>query len=263
MSHGHGRHVAKLLADLATVDRCEELQVTLTHNVQETVETVAPENYELPLHVIHNSEALGFAENHNNAFEHAPKPSEVEIFVILNPDTRIRSAALSQISDVLRENSDEQSRPLLLGPRVVDSNGHLQQTGRLFPGFSYLALKLLGREPANPFDESGPLAPVDWIAGMCIAMRSAHFKALNGLDTAYRLYYEDVDLCLRAHQDGGQCMIALGTEIEHEGQWQSRRNLRHMTWHIMGMARFLSRFYRWPLRGTTPQARLANTTVRV
>jgi GT2 family glycosyltransferase len=41
---------------------------------------------------------------------------------------------------------------------------------------------------------------VPWVTGCCLLVRRACLEELGGLDEDFFLYYEDVDLCLRARQ---------------------------------------------------------------
>src|SRR5207249_7515050 len=43
---------------------------------------------------------------------------------------------------------------------------------------------------------------VPWVTGCCLLVRRECLEELGGLDEDYFLYYEDVDLCLRARKRG-------------------------------------------------------------
>ncbi len=242
VSHGHGEHIERLLNDLASQDEAHKLQLSLILNIPEQYPN-ALNQLPFPYSVIENSEPKGFAANHNMAFEHAKSSSSAKYFLVLNPDVRLESTALSKLVQVFAAQSD--AHLAVLGPIVYDENGLLQSTGRVFPDFAYLMKKLLGREPDNPIDMNNGLAQVDWVAGMCMLIKREHFQAINGFDEHYRLYYEDVDLCLRFKKAGLHNAITDKCQIVHQGQWQSRRDLTHLRWHISSVWRFLAKMRRY------------------
>ncbi|MGH9534123.1 MAG: glycosyltransferase [Terriglobales bacterium] len=65
--------------------------------------------------------------------------------------------------------------------------------------------------------EPGRLA---YISGASALMRIAAITAVGGLDTAYFLYGEDVDLCYRLRRAGWGLAVAAGSRVLHK-QWAS------------------------------------------
>ena len=238
VSHGHGQHIDSLLSDLAALPSADSLQLTLTLNIPEQLSF---ELAKLPFpHVLQeNATPFSFSKNHNLAFDLAPEPESARFFLVLNPDTRIEGSVLSDLANVL--NSFESQNVGVVGPKVVDEHGKVQENGRVFPDWAYLLKKLFGHEPANPIHSVNNIASVDWLAGMCVLLRRDTFRQLGGFDEAYRLYYEDVDLCLRLRQFGKTAILATDYQIVHIGQWKSRRNITHLFWHCRSALRFLGK----------------------
>ena len=71
--------------------------------------------------------------------------------------------------------------------------------------------------------------------------RASAYKRLGGFDERYFLYYEDVDICLRAHRLELKILFCPEVSVIHHAQRASWRNLYHMRWHAMSMMRFLSK----------------------
>jgi GT2 family glycosyltransferase len=67
---------------------------------------------------------------------------------------------------------------------------------------------------------------------------SRMFAELGGFDERYYLYYEDVDLCCRAHLAGYDVLLDEAASVTHDGLWDSHRNPRYLRWHLESMARF-------------------------
>ncbi len=242
VSHGHGEHLELLLNDLAQQNIAQNLQLSLVHNIAEQTPK-ALDSLDFPYSVIENKTPKGFAANHNLAFHQPPEPDSARYFLVLNPDVRLNRSALQDLLQAMTDAADQQLA--VLGPTVFDEHGVQQSTGRIFPNLRYLLKKLLGSEPENPIDMRNGLAHVDWVAGMCMLINRDHFQAIGGFDEHYRLYYEDVDLCLRLCQAGFYNAITDQSQIIHQGQWQSRRNFTHLRWHISSIWRFLGKMRRY------------------
>ena len=131
-------------------------------------------------------------------------------FLLLNPDTRIQPDAIPSMRDYL----DRHPEIGVVGPRIVDSDGTIQQSARAFPR---LLTGLAGRTspltrvwPGNPWSRSQLLARaassepvvVDWVAGSCLMARSEAFRAVGGFDESFFLYWEDADFCKRLAEAG-------------------------------------------------------------
>ncbi len=88
----------------------------------------------------------------------------------------------------------------------------------------------------------------EWVAGMFMLFRSRDFQDLGGFDEQFFLYYEDVDICVRAWQKGMRILACPQVSVIHDARRDSRRSLRHLRWHLGSMARFL-----WKHRGPLPR----------
>ncbi|MBS1836900.1 MAG: glycosyltransferase family 2 protein, partial [Actinobacteria bacterium] len=111
-----------------------------------------------------------------------------DTFLLLNPDARIDSADL----DVLRGRLDER-RDAILSPVVQRPDGT--------PWFDGGALDMVrGRTMSRPVrpgtDER------TWLSGACLLTSAEAWDALGGFDDDYFLYWEDVDLSIRAARLG-------------------------------------------------------------
>ena len=67
------------------------------------------------------------------------------------------------------------------------------------------------------------------------------FKQLNGFDSnRFFMYYEDVDLCLRIKKSGYKVVLNPKENVVHDLGEKSRRNFKHMRWHLFSMFRYLT-----------------------
>ncbi len=234
VSHGQSALVDVLLADLA---RCPEVvRVVLTHNIPEPAFNV-PEFLAGRVDVLRNDAPKGFGVNHNAAL----RAARSEYVCILNPDIRFAENPFPALLECLRETSAS-----LVAPRVLSPAGSLEDSARYFPTPGRLARKALwGDEGRFPVDEGAPSEP-DWLAGMCMVLRTEAFQASGGFDEGYFLYYEDVDLCARLRAGGRSLAWCPRAAVIHDARRASRQKLRYMLWHARGMLRFFLKFHGCP-----------------
>jgi GT2 family glycosyltransferase len=80
------------------------------------------------------------------------------------------------------------------------------------------------------------LRPVDWVTGCCLLARRDCWDDLHGLDPSFFLYYEDVDLCRRAHQRGWSVWHDPDASLIHHRPLHARAvppHLRLVTRHAL------------------------------
>jgi hypothetical protein len=123
----------------------------------------------------------------------------------------------------------------------VDAVGKPEDSARRFPTFSSLLKKAFAGQPGPEYPSDQGAQPVDWIAGMCMALRSAAFAQMGGFDERYFLYYEDVDLCRRLHAAGYAVMYEPRASVIHHARRTSRRHPRYMAIHAASALRYLLR----------------------
>lgn len=229
VSHGHGGMVGALLADLSG---CPEVaQIVLTQNIPESMPGV-PAALAGRVSVRRNPSPRGFAANHNAAFRDCQTP----FFCVLNPDIRL----LDNPFPALLSGLDHM--PGLCAPAVLGPTGQVEDNARRFPGILGLTAKLLGISDGRYDYAVGDAAfQADWVAGMFMLFSADAFSALRGFDEGFYLYYEDVDICARMWGAGYQVTVCPQAVVLHAAQRASRRNLRHLAWHLDSMRRYFAK----------------------
>lgn len=219
VSHGQGALLARLLDDLFRVHPPSLVHLVVTLNVSEPLPDLARAPFRVT--VIENLRPLGFGSNHNRAFMHCETPW----FCVLNPDLRIGADFLAPMLAAAAPQD------MVLAPRVLEPEGVMADSARELPTPWRLVRRALGdRRPAAHHH-------VDWLAGMCLLIRSDAFRALRGFNERYFMYCEDVDLCLRAQLAGGRLRQIEAAEVLHQAQRASRRSWRHLRWHVQSLLR--------------------------
>jgi hypothetical protein len=165
-------------------------------------------------------ENVGFARANNRALARV----RADLIVLLNPDTRVSSAALAACVRELRRRPDVG----ILGPRVIDGDGSFdRRCTRGFPTLWSVACHVAGVEAALHDPWSGRYtqrwlahnlpADVEAISGAVMICRTAAIRAVGGLDERFFMYGEDIDLCLRVRRAGWRVVYWPGAEITHLG----------------------------------------------
>jgi N-acetylglucosaminyl-diphospho-decaprenol L-rhamnosyltransferase len=176
----------------------------------------------LPLIIDRAEQNLGFAAaaNRGAAQGHAP------FLLFLNPDTELHDGALGAALGGFGPEIG------LVGLRQLDQAGRVRRSCSRFPTPLAFWLRALGLDRLRslatyaPFMEDWPHGEsrrVDQLMGACLLIPRDLYGVLNGFDERFFLYYEDVDLALRALRHGsGSWFEARGT-ITHRGGGSSHR----------------------------------------
>jgi GT2 family glycosyltransferase len=231
VSHGQGALVATLLDDLAQPEWNEGVpfEVIVTLNIPED-DAWLTRPYPFAVQVLRNEAPKGFGSNHNGAFGLA----KGQFFAVVNPDIRLADFRLSALLAALQEPCAGVCAPLVKAP-----DGTIEDSARRFPTVSrLLRRKLLPRRAPDYRPQSAAL-PVDWVAGMFLLFPSSIYKLIAGFDERYFMYLEDVEICRNLRRCGFLVLWVGSTAVIHDASRASRRNLRHLGWHVTSAFRYL------------------------
>jgi N-acetylglucosaminyl-diphospho-decaprenol L-rhamnosyltransferase len=127
--------------------------------------------------------------------------SQGEWFLLLNPDTTLSEGFLDGVLELADQLAAE-PRAGIVGFHLRNGDGSQQLSAGPFPTLASSLARLL--LPRSRRKYHAPRAPqrtrVPWVTGCCMLMRRLCVQDLHGLDEEFFLYYEDVDLCLRARE---------------------------------------------------------------
>ena len=242
ISHGHGRLLHRLLAQMNEQPSLRGARVVVTINV--ATESFNPAPYSaLDLRVLRNATPKGFGANHNAAFALC----DATWFGILNPDL----ALVDQepfTAMLVREEQEGAEDTGLIAPCVVAADLTPEDSVRanLTP-WSLLRRALGHRESLRVGDAARYGTPFFWVAGMCLLVRANTYRAIGGFDERFFLYCEDYDLCARLYNAGWAIRLDPQARIIHEAQRDSHRSLRHLRMHLSSLTKvWLSRAF-WRL----------------
>jgi GT2 family glycosyltransferase len=242
VSHGDADKITRLLKSIQRheSEMCRHIQLLLTDNLRNELPDYDPSNW-ASYSIFRNERPLGFAENHNNAFENA----EGKYFLLLNPDLVFEKPVINALVASLQTHNAD-----LIAPQIVDETGVLQDSFRTLPTPFELIRRRLPGYTFKPYlpDSNGMMRP-DWIAGMFWLVRSESYRQLGGMDKKFFLYLEDVDFCTRARLQGMKILVDSNIQLIHEAKRSSRKSLKYLFLHLQSAFLFFtSDVYRQALK---------------
>ena len=197
-----------------------------------------------------NNQNLGFATAANMGLAQ----TTAEYILVLNPDCRVMPGAVERLIDVLESRADAgMAGPLLLNPDGSEQAGGRRKipTPRLAISRAF-SLTKLSRFFPDKFDDfllhQQPLPndtiETEAISGACMMVRRAALAETGPFDEEYFLHCEDLDWCMRFHQNGWKILFTPQAVVIHEKGVSGRNRQFTVEWHKhAGMIRFYRKFF--------------------
>jgi GT2 family glycosyltransferase len=160
---------------------------------------------------------LGFTASANAGLGLASMP----LLLLLNSDTEVEPGALEALVAAFMADPSLG----IAGAQLLYPDGGGQWSGGRAPGLAWLFAESsgLGRALAHlpGYRRVRPLArssdrEADWVPGAALAMRRGVWQDVGPLDTAFHLYGQDLDFCLRARDRGWRVRIVGACRVRHE-----------------------------------------------
>jgi len=173
-----------------------------------------------PLTVLRNPVNRGFAA----ACNQGAAGSRADGLLFLNPDTRLSARSLAPALAFLADPAN--ARVGILGIRLVDEAGVTQRSCARTPTCARILAQAVGLERLWPrrfpphfmteWDHADS-RPVEQVMGAFLLIRRTLFEELGGFDERFFVYFDDVDLCLRARRAGWDVVHFAGADAYHRG----------------------------------------------
>lgn len=154
--------------------------------------------------------------------------SKGEYLLFLNPDTVASEAEIEKLID----NAKQISEMAIISCRQVNEKGKECVVTGSFPEFYNLTgfQRAIFRDRSKRFIieettiDNDVLFP-DWVSGSVIMMGKKVFEKLKGFDEDFWMYFEDVDICKRAFDNGIKVRFHNNVTIEHNHGGSSRASV--------------------------------------
>jgi N-acetylglucosaminyl-diphospho-decaprenol L-rhamnosyltransferase len=168
-----------------------------------------------------------------------------DVLVFLNPDAFLQAGCI----DALIHEIEGRATPCLVGGRVLNADGTEQRgarRGEITPMSAVLSMSGLAKGRAlsryevhwesDALPDHAVATPT--ISGACFCMRREDFDQVGGFDEGYFLHVEDVDLCWRVRQAGGEVLFHPRAEVIHIGGTSQTSPLKVEFHKGVGLARY-------------------------
>lgn len=187
---------------------------------------------------------LGYGGGANRGV--AALPSSVGWVAISNPDIEWGVGSL----DKLLEAAKRWPRGGSFGPLIREPNGEVYPSARLLPslgrGVGHAVFCKIW--PGNPWtreyrQETAAIEErtSEWLSGSCFLMRREAFDSVDGFDSRYFMYFEDVDLGDRVARAGWLNVYVPDAEVVHiGGHSTARASTRMLAEHHSSAYRYLA-----------------------
>ncbi len=144
-----------------------------------------------------------------------------ETCVLVNPDVELHDDGLARLARLAARDPEALLVPRLLNPdRTVQRTAHPLpgRAGGLLPALLHPRVLPRGaRERADPWRAESPRV-VGWAIAACLAGRTQTLRRLGPFDPETFLFYEDLDLCLRAREEGIPTVLRPEISLAHRGR---------------------------------------------
>lgn len=200
-------HVLNLVASVRRTTRPGMVSIVVSDDGS-GAEHLAALNAIEGIQIVEAAENSGFAANANRGIAAAAPGTDV---VVLNSDIIARCGWLEN----LQYATSHADHVGIVGPKLLYPDGRIQFAGtvRNMGAPEWFDHRYRFR-PGN-FGPSNVPQPVLSVSGACMYLTRALIDGVGVFDPAYPMAYEDVDLCLRAWQEGFSVMYWPGAVLEH------------------------------------------------
>ena len=219
------RQTASTLACLASLERGGATLSTVV-----VVDNEAEGEVEQALRALHPDVTvlpqpanLGFAAAVNIGVRHALARGATAI-LLLNNDAELEPGAMDGLTTAMA--AEPRVGVLTAKVYLTETPERLWAVGGVYTGGRVIELGA-GERDAGRYDD----ARLDFVYGCAMVVRAETFRDIGGFDERYFLYYEDIDLCLRAQQAGWRVAMAPHARVLHEGSKSTQREPAIKVYH--------------------------------
>jgi len=165
----------------------------------------------------------GFGAANNAGLEQVLEP----VTALVNPDVELLDDGLARLAELAA------SREALEAPRLLNADGSVQDSAHPLPGTLEAFVPALIPRPFLPGAlrrryepwRSDEARPVGWALAACLAARTELLRRLGPFDPDAFLFYEDMELCLRARDVEVPTILRPEIRLRHLGGTTTERAL--------------------------------------
>lgn len=185
---------------------------------------------------------IGFAAGNNLVIPKIENQSEYHL--VLNPDVKMEPEVIIGLVNEMEKNKEIG----VIAPGVKYPDGKHQYTCRRYPTLVELIQRFLKLSTKRvrygnylDMDLTKPLY-VDVLHGCFLLFRTENFVEINGFDTRYFLYMEDIDICRKIDAIPKKKLYFPQYTIYHEFRKQSSKNLLLFLIHLTSILKYFNKW---------------------
>jgi GT2 family glycosyltransferase len=206
--------------------------------------------------IINAQKNLGFAAGVNLGIKTALR-NNADGVCLLNNDVTIKNDFLTPLINFLWEQDDAGICGSLIefsvdNKTMFDHGAHVNKKtgiGKHINSVSKLS--------TNPIE-------VDYISGCCMLIKTEVIDAVGYFDERFFMYYEDLDLCLRAKEKGFKTYVIPTAIIHHElSKSIGRKSARLIYQLVKSNIRFIKKHTEFPLRYFSLVTQIAKFSIKM
>ena len=165
----------------------------------------------------------GFGAGNNAGLERVREP----VTALVNPDVELLDDGLARLAELAL------ARNALFVPRLLNADGSIQDSAHAVPGTVEAFVPALLPRPLLPPPLRRRYEPwrsegareVGWAIAACVAARTDLLTRLGPFDPEAFLFYEDMELCLKARANGAPTILQPEIRLRHLGGTSTERAL--------------------------------------
>jgi N-acetylglucosaminyl-diphospho-decaprenol L-rhamnosyltransferase len=189
----------------------------------------------LPLKIIRNSENRGFAAGCNQG----AAGSTADFLLFLNPDTRLCAGCLEGPAALF--TTPGRQCVGIVGIQLINAAGEIARSCARRPTGPAMIGQSLGLDRLLPsyfpphFLSEWPhdaTRIVDQVMGAFFMIRRSLFEQLGGFDERFFVYFEDLDLAMRASARGWTSVYLATAQAVHSGQGTTKAVKAHRLFYL-------------------------------
>ncbi|WP_313001346.1 glycosyltransferase family 2 protein [Chryseobacterium gleum] len=196
------------------------------------------------IHFIASKENGGFSKANNQAI----RTAKGEYILLLNPDTELEGFYMKELLDF----ADAKPSFGCLGVRMHDAEGNfLPESKRSVPDMFNSFEKLFTNFKTNNSKsyyrndiEENEVAEVDVITGAFLLAKKVVYEKIGGLDEAYFMYGEDIDLCYTFLRNGYKNFYYGKVSILHHKGESTIKDEVYLSRFYGAMQIFIDKYYK-------------------
>lgn len=218
VTHDSGPELARLLDSVARHLHPRPPLVVVDNASRDSGASLARAQGARVISLEHN---VGFGAANNAGLADVRTP----VTALVNPDVELLDDGLARLAGLAGANES------LLVPRLLNEDGTVQRSAHPLPGTwgallpALLPAPLLPaplRRRAEPWRAHSPRT-VGWAIAACLVAATPLLARLGPFDERIFMFFEDLDLCLRARAEGVPTELRPEIVVRHRGGHATRR----------------------------------------